>query len=311
MTPPRSFFVLTLLGCLLALLAGAAYQLTVAEAATCDQSSTKKCDPTDTTPPTVRLTSPDRHAPGQYTSIQRVVEITATATDNQDIANVKFYAGSIPARNRHRSAVRGPFRHEGLAGLADVVREGRRHGHDREHVRGPPLRAGRPHGVDPDAESRADAEPRADDARTAQLAAVDTDARHDGAERQAHQPRLPRARPLLAHRRRDHGRSRGSRRRGCPPCRLLRRLDRTRLRHERALARVLRHVRLAARPGLVREGHRARRRREQVGSHPVRAGRARNVESDAGDPGDFDDPCRTADDADSGHGADDPRLARP
>ncbi len=96
MTPPRSFFVLTLLGCLLALLAGAAYQLTVAEAATCDQSSTKKCDPLDTTPPAVRLTSPDRHAPGQYTSIQGVVEVKATATDNQDIANVKFYAGSIP-----------------------------------------------------------------------------------------------------------------------------------------------------------------------------------------------------------------------
>ena len=96
MTPPRSFFVLTLLGCLLALLAGAAYQLTAAEAATCDQSSTKKCDPNDKTPPTVQLTSPDRHAPGQYTSIQKVVEITATATDNQDIDNVKFYAGSIP-----------------------------------------------------------------------------------------------------------------------------------------------------------------------------------------------------------------------
>ena len=98
MTPPKSFLVFVLLGSLLAAFTGIAQQVSDAGAAkpTCEQRPHRKCDPQDTTPPAVTLESPERHAPGQYTSIDGIVDIEATATDNQDVESVAFWAGSIP-----------------------------------------------------------------------------------------------------------------------------------------------------------------------------------------------------------------------
>ena len=97
MTPPKPVFVFTLLAVLLALLSGITYHMTTAEAAkpNCNQHPTKRCDPQDSTSPTVSLTTPAAHAPGAYTSIDGVLVVEATATDNQDIAKVEFFAGSI------------------------------------------------------------------------------------------------------------------------------------------------------------------------------------------------------------------------
>ena len=97
MTPPKPVFVFTLLAVLLALLSGITYHMTTAEAAkpNCNQHPTKRCDPQDATSPTVSLTTPAAHAPGAYTSIDGVLVVEATATDNQDIAKVEFFAGSI------------------------------------------------------------------------------------------------------------------------------------------------------------------------------------------------------------------------